>query len=161
LNAKTGGGRSPFPLKTEKSLLHRVCCVDAEWVCAAIDPRLDERIRGTFVRAVAAYRSGCRPASCSDAGTGHVCPGSVPGNGFVHRDHSLVLPFGIVVSARAPSSSSRVEPSCRLLRAAVLRRLHAAMRRCRFPARVEDRLRDGDNVVNTDCATMHNRSQKS
>jgi hypothetical protein len=34
-------------------------------------------------------------------------PGSVPGVGFVHRDRSLVLPFGTTVSARVAISCAQ------------------------------------------------------
>jgi hypothetical protein len=87
-------------------------------------------------------------------------PGSVPGVGFVHRDRSLVLPFGTTVSARVAISCAQSLRAVSLVPfdPGVVCRSHAPRS---IPARVEDRLGDGDNVVNSDCMTMHNRSQKS
>jgi len=97
--------------------------------------------------------------AASRAGIGHACLASVPGIGFVHRDRSLVLPFGTAVSARAvvvPRGAFVPFRTCRRIAPSACGQAPLSIL-----ARVDDRLEDGDNVVNSNRATMHNRSQKS
>lgn len=99
------------------------------------------------------------PGAASRAAVGHDCLASVPGIGFVHRDRSLVLPFGTTVSARVVVQPCGVFVSFRACRR--LAPSACGQAPLSIPARIDHRLGDGDNVVNTNCTTMHNRSQKS
>jgi hypothetical protein len=120
------------------------------------------RVRGAFVRTVAACRhvDAPRPLAFKTMGCGVQSSGlSAPGRFRASRS----LP-GLAVRnhrVRARRHQLRAKPSCRLARAVwsgVVCRGHAPLS---IPARVEDRLKDGDNVVNNYCATMHSRSHKT